>query len=725
MKLKFYHLLPICIFATMSLNSQPSEKWVKERMWGSGDPDFEITEVPDKWKDESAVILCKRIEYEYKKPALSSRVNNDYYLRQRIKLLDKSAVDEFSEFAFEKVDQFFFSRDGVFLGIKVVKPDGTEKEIDVDEAVQLQKYKNSRERKTIENAYHKLAIPNLEIGDIIDYYYVSISTISVAGMGSGARYVFDPVYYVLTDYYPILKGKIAFLPERRCFINLSYTNGAPEPVKKSAGDKDYFVIEYNDLEKSKTELWTYPLRQDPTVKFQVIINPPFVSEDEIYFLGEPEVPKTKAREADFVRLLKYLTESPAYASQMKKAGNRFLKKQRLNDEPETLVSDLYSYFRHYLYFQYSVMYGNKYLYRYTNNRYEFIKVFSDILNEHDIDHFVFLGVQQSVGTLEEAVLLSEINPGIRLIIEEEPIYIFDPSGHSVFDEPFYEMENTDIVGTYVGKNIKQVTLQYDKIPLSHHTDNIQVDTIAALVDPAKPDNLLVFHNLSSTGSLKEMFHYMLLYPSDYFFDEYKHMQQIREFSESDLIEMQNEMKPVIENLQNDREEQNKNLEGWLTENHMVSSVKVDSFQLKSLGRFNNDPNLVFEVRFQTSEMVKNAGDYLIVEAGKLIGKNVDLSAREKQRDKDIFMPCPRQYEWYITILIPEGYTIENINNFNYHVENETGGFISRAMVGEKAVTIEATKYYTHNYEPLENWPAMLEFLEAANDFVQQKMVLKK
>ena len=71
-------------------------------------------------------------------------------------------------------------------------------------------------------------------------------------------------------------------------------------------------------------------------------------------------------------------------------------------------------------------------------------------------------------------------------------------------------------------------------------------------------------------------------------------------------------------------------------------------------------------------------NYLIVDAGKLIGKNIDLSPKEKDREEDIYIPTPRQFDWVVNIEIPKGYTIENVDNFNLSVENSTGRFVSEA-----------------------------------------------
>ena len=113
-------------------------------------------------KKESAVILYQEFFYDYHKFATNVRYTSG--IRKRIKLLDKISVDDFSEFSFIKkfrVKRGYWGRKGKkFVGIKIIKPNGKVREIEIGkEATQTD---NKKE--------YKIAIPGLEVGDIIDYY---------------------------------------------------------------------------------------------------------------------------------------------------------------------------------------------------------------------------------------------------------------------------------------------------------------------------------------------------------------------------------------------------------------------------------------------------------------------------------------------------------------------------------------------------------------------------
>ena len=142
---------------------------VKEKFWGANDPVKKVTAVPDKWRNESAVIIYKSEEYSFHK--FGTKVTYTMAFRKRVKLQDQAAVTEFSEFSFR---ERFQSKRGLYrnkeatntVGVKVIKPDGSEKEINIDqEAIKVDDKK-------------KIAIPNIEIGDIIDYYVYAVEPVS-------------------------------------------------------------------------------------------------------------------------------------------------------------------------------------------------------------------------------------------------------------------------------------------------------------------------------------------------------------------------------------------------------------------------------------------------------------------------------------------------------------------------------------------------------------------
>lgn len=714
-------LLLLCLQA-VALFGQQNREDIRLRMWGMADTIFKVKTIPDKWKSESAVILGRSLIFEYKKQALAERINNDVYFRTRILLLDKYSVKEYSEFSFGNLGPGYTWREGSFLGIKVIKPDGTEREINIDEAVKMQKYRDARETKKLNQSYNKLAIDDLGIGDIIDYYFVNLRN-AIYRSGSSNFYAFDPEFVVLTEEYPLLNGKLAFLAERGCYINLSASNGAPKPLMKEKGNKDYYEVEYSNLEKQKGELWTALFRQEPLVKFQVVVGSLIIPDNEMNFLGQPLIPKTEVTEVDFSRLLNQLVYHPDTRLKLFKAGTKYLRKQRKSPAPETLASDLFYFMRNYLYFNHFFYYNTYYQYRVQYNRFEFIQIFSALLRSRSIDHDVFLSVKKEIGSIDEVLLLGEITPGIRLMVDDKPVYIVDPLMHSRFGESVAGIENTRILKTTVRNGGKGVDMISDSIGLSSPLFSQLQNVIQIGFVQDNPEKLDIHHNFTLSGYQKN--DYVVMFQG--FEDARKSDSELMKEIALPLSGNQNagNAGPEEENKEGLYEERKESLTKLMKITHQVTDVELDSFRLISFGRTEKEADLVFECSLKAGGLVKKANNYIVVEAGKMIGRNIDLNAREKERTRDIYMEYPRSYKWVIEIDIPDGYAPGNLENFNMSVENSTGSFTSNGMVNGNKVSLIASKYYTHEYEPVAHWPELLQVLELANAFVQQKLVFKK
>src|SRR6478735_4762568 len=94
------------------------------------DKDFDLTAVPEKWKNESAVILCQKLSFSYTKKQEGMTLVFSFMVeesvRKRVKLLDKSAVEEFSKFYFPNSAK---------IGIRIIKASGKTEKVDIRQAI--------------------------------------------------------------------------------------------------------------------------------------------------------------------------------------------------------------------------------------------------------------------------------------------------------------------------------------------------------------------------------------------------------------------------------------------------------------------------------------------------------------------------------------------------------------------------------------------------------------
>ena len=118
-----FSALFLILFISFNSYSDDRSEEIRKQMWGSKDIEFQKTNVPDKWTDESAVIIAQLNRFEYKKPPVINELHANSIFHKRIKLNDKNAINEYAEIS-------FLSSKGrkliVHAGFKLIKFDGTE-----------------------------------------------------------------------------------------------------------------------------------------------------------------------------------------------------------------------------------------------------------------------------------------------------------------------------------------------------------------------------------------------------------------------------------------------------------------------------------------------------------------------------------------------------------------------------------------------------------------------
>ena len=322
------------VFFISLFGQTKNEIEAKEFFWGTKDKHKDVVEIPEKWENESAVILYKNENYSYQKSGKS--VDYKASLRKRIKLLDQAAVEDFSEFSYKKRFRsskgrisFRAGKGNNVVGVKIIKPSGEEIEIDVNE-------------ESIEvDGESKLAISNLEVGDILDYYVYHVEPFK-----SALEFGFDPVETTLAEEYPIVDFKLTFETENDFFINFNSYNGAPTLMKKPSkkGNIRHYELTASDIDKNDYPRWFYPMVELPAYKFQVYFARSGKFEDRaLAFLPEKEETiKKKVSKQEVLDLYDQRFKPDGEISVLKS----FVKKKNYKNDEEK-VTAAYYYMRHY------------------------------------------------------------------------------------------------------------------------------------------------------------------------------------------------------------------------------------------------------------------------------------------------------------------------------------------------------------------------------------------
>ena len=709
----------LCIFTFLALQSQAQNKEeIKQFFWGPKDAHAKVTAIPEKWNQESAVILFKNDYYNFHK--FGKSVTYTSAVRKRIKLLDAAAVKEFSEFSFNEKfysSKGYTSRRGVTtVGIKIVKSNGKEILIDVD-----------KEAKTIDEG-KKIAISGLEQGDIIDFYYYMVESFK-----SWAEVGFEPTENTLSDVYPVVEMKLQFETENDFFINFNTYNGAPDLVETyNKGDDRKYELVAKDLEKNDFPRWFYPIVELPSYKFQVYFaRSSKFEENASAFLSEKEsiIKKTVSKD-DVFNLYNSRFRPDSDLSDI----NTFIKNKTFIDDEEK-VREVYYYTRHIYFTQYfeamiakqANMFYPFELYPnaiFLNSEQQFINRFMGFLKKNDINYDIIIGTERFNGPISD--LLIEKNVTLLLRVNtKNPIYLQYFSPFTSADQFNFRLENTDAYALQISKGKKVVDAESTRLPSSTVKDNMSKNVIRVNLDEDF-SGLTVNREVSYFGHFKDDEQSEKLQFYDYVEEDYKKygtlslMDRVKNKKKRD--QYQKEMDAIINKL---KDTQKENLKKETAEEYGFD-VEDYSCDVKSTGRFGSKLPFTCEEKFSIkNNLIKKAGDNYLIEIGKMLTEQVEIEKKEKDRKNNVYLPFPRSFENEIILEIPAGYTVSGIEKLNKNVVNETGGFTSTSKVEGNKLTVKTLKYYNNYYEPNEKWSKMIDFLDAAYQFTQEKVLLKK
>lgn len=711
-------ILFLFLFITTTLTAQDDLK-IRDFFWGKDDPHSKSNTIPEKWKNESAVVIYKYEFHDYHK--FGTKVNYTSALRNRIKLLDDAAVKEFSEFTFKErfsSDKGWSRRAGKnTLGIKVVKPNGKETIINVSkEAVNADKEK-------------MIAIPNLEIGDIIDYYLHSEEPfISQLEMG------FEPVERTLGSVYPTMDYKLIFQTENDFFLNFATYNGAPElkEIPSNKGGERHYEFTAKDIEKNDFPRWFYPLVELPCYKFQVFFarSGKFEKRADAFLSDKEKIVKSKVSKEDVFNY---------YDSKFKPYGDlgpveKFLKGKSFSSDEEK-IREVYYFTRHKFFTQYVeafVVNDAKIFYPFSlyqnpiffQKEEEFINYFMAFLKDNKISYDIVIGTARYNGSITDLLIQQNVTILLR-INTKNPIYLEFFTPFSSADQFNEQLENSQAYLLQVSKNKKIVDAELIKLPGSTKNDNISKSITKVKLEEDLA-TIAVERENSYSGHYKPNEQSNKLYFFDYVYEDYK------KYNTETLLERVSNKKK--------REQYQKEFDALIAKykekqkENFISSVKeefghdVEEYKMtvENSGRFGSKEPMVYKESFTIKDQyLKKAGNNIIFELGKFLTSQIELTEKEKNRKNNIYMSFPRQIQHEIQFEIPQGYIATGLEKFNKKEENETGGFISTITQNGNVITIKTSKSYNNYYEPNANWKKMYDFLEDAYQFTQEKILLKK
>lgn len=701
---------------SLLINAQKREE-TNSFFWGENDNYKGQKDIPEKYKNESAVIIYKYEDYDFHK--FGKKVTYRSAFRKRVKLLDQAAVTEFSELTYDsKSNQKYGIETNTIIGIKILKSSGDEIVIDVEkETIKLDDSK-------------KIAVPNLEIGDIIDYYNYSTESFI-----SHFEYGFDAVEKTLGDNHPILDYKLTFQTENDFFVNFNTYNGAPElkkiPIKEKNERK--YEITASNIDKNDFPSWFYPLVELPCYKFQVFFarSGKFEADADAFLSKKEDIIKQNVSKEDILAF---------YIKEFRPFGNlgdieKFLKGKTFKTTEEK-VKAVYYFTRHYYLTMYLeafvanetnifspfTLYGNNPIY--FNTKKSFINHFMAFLKDNKIEYDIIVATNRYNGPIKD-ILIQQNATVLLKVNTENPIYIEYFTPLSDLDNISSQLENTDAYALKVEKLKKVEDIETIKLPSSTYKNNSSKQIIDLKIN-SDFSSLNINRESFFNGHNKENEQSEKLYFFDYVNEDYTKYQTTNLLDRVKNKKKKEQYSKEFDALINKLKDKRKDAFKQSTSQEYGVEIDDHTFEIINTGRFGNETPFNYKDSFTIKkDLLKRAGANYILEIGKFIGSQFEVSQKELKRTNNIYYSYPRSFENEIYLEIPQGYTVTGLDKLNQKTENETGGFVSTAEIVGNKLKITTLKYYVGYFQPNKNWNKIVAFLEAAYQFNQEKILLKK
>jgi hypothetical protein len=678
----------------LSFGQRVLESKLKQMYWDNAGPEFRQMKAPDRWKNESAVILATRIDYSGNFSGVRKSFTENIVIHYRVLLQDKASVREYSELTFNKnrIKTNLIGKTNAysFVAVKIVKPDGREKVMDLTSAV---KTDVGSEKDS------KMAVPDLDQGDIIDFF------IAIQSKESDVPNITESD--LLEEKYPVVNKQIRFvMPKQISFSSKSF-RGAPEFIKTNQGKVNVYTLVDTMRGRAPEVLWDFPHRTSAEVRYKITYGKTVVHADEALV----------AREA--LQNFDYNNQDIRYIEDF---VNHIAEEGKSQD---VVVKEIYYLLRSPIFQKayFNIDQGSPMDNHYVSERFFFL--LNKYMKKYHIDHEIMIVPSRNYGPFCDLVNMSSCDLLLKVGIDSG-YYLSRPTPFSIPGEIPYLFEGMEAVLVGYPKSITSSRFN-EPVPVSGMGSNLTHSRYNLSFDSSDFSKISVKRQVTAKGNNKAYHQYLIFTNHDYLREYDK--PQYRNFSYSELKALVNEYSYLREKSElqavQENYEREKRIENDIETELDAKISEYKNLSIRSVGMWEDMPDTEYSDEFLIDNGTKRASNNYILEVGKFIEKQTELSDEQIHRDRDIHMGFARTFNSEIVMLIPEGFSVEGIDNLNMDVSNTYGGFVSTARVEENKLVIKTSKYYTQNHCSAADWPHMVSFLNAAVMFSKSKILLKK
>lgn len=729
-------LLSIGTSAVFAQTYKDKAAEIQKTVTADAGPEFAIKDVPAQYANESAVILAQSYKIQrttsskFRFFVIAASVSKVFLkistLHERVKINDKAALDNYSSIEYQKkLDKsinFLYAKfkntHETFIGAKIIKPNGKEITVDTGEEVLLKD--NGKDQQG------KLAIPGLQVGDILDYY-VCANDLS-EDMTKESYQDNDQIFMQVSEY-PILNYSVDMQISKKLDIQSIAANGAKVLTEKPATKDDrFFTLKLQNLPKYEGQLWTSIYRQYPYIEFSASFSTNFGS---LSRKRDQSTSRLAGMQEDFYKLFneQYFSGFDEPEKRLKEYfdGKKGLKSAPLDSSMKVLY-DIWKYDVFGSYVGVTADDATELNYRTANSKINSVRM-SLLLTDMKINHELIMVSSRHTSALANAFNPNDYFVLIKIYNGNSPLYMSFYDAFTHFNEipPQYQGEQGIAMrGTRKNAVKYEFVTAGTYLPVVPSDQNRIEQLITVNLPAANMQKLQIDRVVKQSGFLRHDDQKTLVSPGQvdaYITNRIKGDDLIKRLKNSPETK---KLSDVIQAGMNKSVPQiKKDFSDEIKTEFDQEPQTLTNFKVINNGLDINKPVFEFSGSFSLDNLVKKAGNNYIVEAGKLAGTFLKLQDKERKRTADIYMPGARSFKYTININIPKGYKVKGIEELKKEKVNKTGSFSSVAVLNGSVLTITINRAYTNLFEKVADWPLVTELIDAASNFNDQKILLEK
>jgi hypothetical protein len=707
---------------------------LKNTIWLNPKDGFELNNIPDSLKKESAVILSKSYEKELTSlrkfkfllvtATVSTQNQKIITYHERVILLDKAAIEAYSSISYQKSinrnSNFafakFYNQANTYIGAKIIKPDGKEVIVNTSEEVLLKNTTNYQQG--------KLALPDLQIGDILDFYICSVETKENSTSNRDIE--------ILNNEYRTLNYKFKYTFNSKLFVKYTTANNCPKfnITTDDEGNTSYTIIGQN-LEKKTNNWWVSHLRSYPYFE----LNPERLTGIDKDIFDDSGL-KNNIEKIAQSAILKYKNKFSGDKYTIENAFKRGFNTAKKHYEKKLIDAPLDSIFnKMYDYWKFEE-FSNLYMY-YFDEGYSRIslksissdlsKVFalSAFLKLNRITHEILIVSSRYWKKIDEVNNFNDVD-FILKVNTEIPSYFYFSRIHNKFNELPIFLRGEDAYSIYQFTKIKDYKVEILKtnIPATKASENITTQDLS--VDILEGMEKIKIKKLTTQyGEYKIIDQFSLL--------DMRLIHKNLQIANESKINLEYFLRAFPKNIKEkydasfdkDLVIQDEYFTELIKEQYEITPEQVTDKAILKTGLVNPEKELVYTTTFVFPSFIQKAGANYLLNAGKLIGTILPVKPEDRTRTVDIYMPAARELNYKINVNIPKGYKVKGVEQLNKSLSNNCGSFTSNATTDGNVLTLMVSRTYTHNFEKASEWPKLVSLLDVAFDFTNQKVLLEK